>query len=157
MRVTEYLAWAFVAGSIIGWLWTRWNANQPQALISSVLQLREQVLGSIETFAGYIDLTQAQQNQIKSGRIVADWDELFRYYKWAAQHRFDGQQKEPFFDPTLRNRWKSLDLIALTALAIICSKLLGKPECHATYVLLKAKNRADYRSLLAPTSDTTEK
>jgi hypothetical protein len=156
MRINEYHVWAFFIGLAVGCLLTRWQMNNPNALISRVEHLVRDTYSRMETLAMFINLTPGQNKRISAGPPLVDLDELFDYYRWALHHRFDAHNDEPLTNSWLGlntdkpNKRKTLDVTALAALAIICEKLLGLTRVHAIYAMLRGKQANDYKWLLPP-------
>lgn len=132
MRITEYQLWAFFIGLTIGSLLTRWQMNSPEALISRVQRVNTDIYQRIEDLASVLDLTPAQEKMIKPPRLrrLVDLDELIDYYYWASQ--------------------TNLDPITITALAIICEKVLGLTRMDAVSAMRQAKLEDDFKWLLTP-------
>ena len=142
-------------GSAAGSLLMHWQMSKPDALIFRVQRLDRDIHSRIETLAMFIDLTPAQENRLDRVRKrligpregLVDLDELFEYYEWASKHSCHKRGHDPVVNAWLgpTRKRKTLDPIALAALAIICEKLLGLTRVHALSAMLRARRAEDYK------------
>lgn len=127
----QCLLGAAAAGSLV----TFFVMSRAKFTISRANLLSVEIHRRIENLADFCDLTDVQMKQIIGlqtlagpPRRLANLDEIFGYYLWAAN--------------------SGLDPIGGSALAIICEKCLGLTQQDALRAMRQAKSADDYKTLL---------
>jgi hypothetical protein len=136
MRLTEQTIQAFlygaVFGSVITYVIAYLHLTREKRMIAAVRYLTND-------YGDYLKPPRASGKLTDSYELASD-AEIVEFYRWARLLR---NSKDP-----IALKYRRLDSIAVTALSIVCEKLLGLSRHQAAFALLNAKRWDDLPTLL---------